>query len=177
MKLLPYDSYEIQTSLTHVGAVAILQSEIEPRKWLRFSRKHKTFEGVLSWEGFKIWRIIHYRNSFIPIISGSFEEGAPGVKVKVRMRLHLFVMAFMCVWFAVAGCVIILTGAALLSGHTAPSPMWFIPFALFFFGWLLVSGGFWFEARKAKPLLMDLLQNKIRSEQGVSPDRQNSGSR
>jgi len=177
MKLLPYHRYEIQTSLTREEVVALLQSETEPRKWLRFSRKHRLFEGEVSYEGFKIMRIIHYRNSFIPIIRGSLEQGVLGVKVKVRMHLHPFVMAFMCIWFGGVGFAILSTGAGLISGYTAPSPMLLIPFAMLIFGWLLTSGGFWFEARKAKPLLKDLLQRKMRSEQGVSPDRQNPGSR
>ena len=44
MKLLPYDSYQVQTTMTLDEVMSRLQSEVEPKKWLRFSRQHKTFE-------------------------------------------------------------------------------------------------------------------------------------
>ena len=103
MKFLPWDHYDIQTSLNREKVVELWGSEVEPRKWLRFSRQHKTFEGEVTWQGFKIMRIIHYRNSFLPIIHGSFEQGGKGIDIKVRMRLHPFVIAFMCFWFGFLG--------------------------------------------------------------------------
>jgi hypothetical protein len=157
MKFLPRDYYDIQSSLNREQVVELLGSEVEPRKLPRFSRQHKTFEGKVTWRGFKITRIIHYRNSFFPIIHGSFEQGGTGIDIKIRMRLHPFVIAFMCFWFGCLGLGICMLGVGVISGETEFSPSLLIPFGTLLFGWVLVSGGFWFEAKKAKALLNDIM--------------------
>ena len=48
-------------------------------------------------------------------------------------------------------------GVGVISGKTEFSPFLLIPFRMVLFGWLLVSGGFWFEAKKAKALLNDIM--------------------
>jgi len=157
MKFFPWYHYDIQTSLNREKVVELLGLEVEPRKWLRISRRHKRFEREVTWEGFKIMRIIHYRNSFLPIVHGRFEQGDRGIDIKVRMRLHPFAMAFMCFWFGSLGFGICMTGAGIICGKTKLSPFLRIPFGMILFGWLLVSGGFWFEAKKATVLLNDIM--------------------
>jgi hypothetical protein len=159
MKFLPWNHYDIQTSLNREKVVELLGSEVEPRKWPRFSfsRQHKKFEGEVTWEGFKIRRIIHYRNSFLPMIHGRFEQVRRGIDIKVRMRLHPVVIAFMCFWFGFLGLGICIIGVSVISGKTEFSPFLLIPFGMVLFGWLLVSGSFWFEAKRAKALLNDIM--------------------
>jgi len=157
MKFLPWDHYDIQTSLNREQVVELLGSEVEPKKWLRFSRQHKTFEGEVTWQGFKIRRIIHYRNSFLPIVHGGFEQGDRGIDISVRMRLHPFAIVFSCFWFGFLGFGISMSGVGVISGKTEFSPFLLLPFGMVLFGWLLVSGGFWFEAKKAKALLNDIM--------------------
>lgn len=171
MKLLPYESYEIHTALTLEEAFTLLQSDVEPKKWLRFSRRHKTFEGEVSWQGFKITRIIHYRNSFLPIIRGRFKQGELGLNVNVRMHLHPFVIAFMCFWLGGVGLGICMMGEGIVSGQTDFSPFLLVPFGMLLFVWLMVSGGFWSEAKKTKVLLNDILLPKgTTSEQDGAAD-------
>ena len=170
MKFLPYDSFEIETSFPLEDTIASLKSNVEPKRWLRFSRNHKIFEGEVARDSFKIMRIIHYRNSFLPIIRGTFQQCRTGVKVIVRMGLHPFVIAFIYIWFGGVGIGIIAFLKQLLRNQIQPSPMIFIPFAMLLFGWALVSGGFWFEARKVKILLNDILQRKTTSEQANPVD-------
>ncbi|OPY79634.1 MAG: hypothetical protein A4E65_01803 [Syntrophorhabdus sp. PtaU1.Bin153] len=161
MKFLPYDLYKMQTSFTIEEIVALLQSEVEPRKRLRFSCEGcKTFEGEISWEGFRILRIINYRNSFLPVIRGKFRQEYPGVTVEIQMRPHVFVIIFMCVWFL--GVILGMAAAVMgvISRQIELSLFLLIPFGMFLFGLLMVYGGFWTEARKSKALLEDVLRRR-----------------
>ena len=99
MTLWPYYSFDIKTTLSLEESVASLSSEIEPKKWFRFFAKHKIFQGVISRDGFEVTRIIHYSNSFLPVIHGTFRSGLNGTIVTIRMRMYSAVTAFMCVWF------------------------------------------------------------------------------
>lgn len=160
MKILPYDYYEIQTSLNIDEIVASLQLEVEQKKWLRFSRQHKLFEGRISLEGFKINRIIHSHNSFFPIIRGRFQETELGTRVKVRMSLFLYSMLFMCFWFGVLLWGIFATSI----GYFFDKPVFLpaLPFAFLFLviGWIMMSYGFWKEAKKAKALLNEIIRKE-----------------
>ena len=171
MKLLPIDSYEIETTQTLEEAAALLSSNVEPRKWFRFGRSHKLFEGEVTYEGFKILRIINYRNSFLPIIRGTFEQTQTGVKLALRMSLHPFVIAFMCVWFGGVGLGMLACVGGLIRSLSVPLPVFFIPFAMLIFGWLLISGCFWFEVNKAKIMLNDIFHKSTTTEQLYAANR------
>lgn len=171
MKLLPYDKFEIQTSLTLEETVMALKAQVEPRKWLRALSGNKTaFEGEVSRAGFKIMRIIKYRNSFLPIIKGTFNQGQNGTIVKIRMGLHPLVIVFMSVWFGGVIFGLFAIGAGLASNKISLSAPLLIPLGMLFFGWAMVAGGFWFEARKAKPQLLSILHGQIKSEQIARSD-------
>jgi hypothetical protein len=84
-----------------------LSHEVEARKLFRtrslFSQPSVTpYEGTVSESGFKITRIINYRNSFLPVLRGRFIAEPPGTVVKITLSLHpavavLFV-AFLGFW-------------------------------------------------------------------------------
>lgn len=69
--------------------------------------------------------------------------------------LHPLVAVFMAGWLslvAIAGIVVLLAGAA------KQNPIALMPVGMFLFGCLLTTGAFSFEARKAKQLLLSLLE-------------------
>ena len=158
MKLLPYDSFEIATTMSAEGVIAVLNDATEPAKWFRLSTQHRTFQGSITGDGFRITRIVHYRNSFLPVIRGRLRPGPAGVTIAVTMSVHPFVTVFMCVWFGGVGLGIVTVLASLASGQTKAAPILLIPFAMLLFGWTLVAGGFWFEARKAKLILVQMFK-------------------
>jgi hypothetical protein len=160
VRLWPSDSFDIETTLSPEEIVESLQSNIGPRKLFRLTSKHPTFQGELTNDGFKISRIIHYRNSFLPVVHGTFRAGNSGRIVSIKMRLNLFVAVFMCVWFSGVGLAMLAFTVGFLNGKIQPSPMLLIPFGMLVFGWALVSGGFWFEAKKQKPLLIEMFTRK-----------------
>jgi len=156
MKLWPSDRFEIDTAMSPDEIVAALESNIEPGKFFRFQRHHAPFQGKVYEDGFRITRIIHYRNSFLPVVTGKFLPGASGIKVAIRMGLHPLVTAFMCVWFGGVGLGMIGVIAGLLSGQAPASLMLLIPFAMLAFGCALVWVCFWFEAKKQKTMLLEM---------------------
>ena len=72
----------------------------------------------------------------------------------------------MCVWFGGVGLGIIAVLAGFTSGQTKADPMLLIPFAMLMFGWALAAGGFWFEANKTKPILVEMFKGETRGESG-----------
>jgi hypothetical protein len=102
VKLLPYDSFTIQTSDPVHIVRERLATQIEPQKPMRWNFfNYLPYEGTLSETGFKIRRIIHYRNSFLPLIRGQFEPSPSGTIVRITLRLHPAAIAFWIVWYLV----------------------------------------------------------------------------
>jgi len=165
MKLWPSDRFEIETALSPEAIVTALNTQIEPKKLFRFSTNHAPFQGEISRDAFRITRIIHYRNSFLPVVRGKFLPGTAGIKVAIRLGLHPFVTVFMCVWFGGVGLGAIAALAGLIRGQAPASPMLLIPLAMLVFGWALVSGGFWYEAKKQRPMLIEMFKGLATSEQ------------
>ncbi|MHC5676375.1 hypothetical protein [Nostoc sp.] len=70
MKILPNDTFIILTSDSLPIVLQRLNAFVGSTKAFRFSRKHAPYQGTISESGFQISRIIHYRNSFLPVIQG-----------------------------------------------------------------------------------------------------------
>jgi hypothetical protein len=114
------------------------------------------YEGSISGKEFKINRIIHYRNSFLPVINGSVTPVIRGCRIHITMRMAWFVILFAFVWFIGA-----LFGAIMIGYATIRDRenffLAFIPFLLPALGYLLFTGGFKYESSKAKKFLRELL--------------------
>ena len=164
MKLLPSDSFVIDTGKSVQEVLARVSANTEPLKWLRFSFVHKTYEGVIDRDTFSISRIILYRNIFRPKVEGRVAVGKAGTVVAIRMSLHSAVAIFMCFWFVGTGLVsldaVILIASSSFLVETISSPplgMVLVPLAMLVFGWLIMMAGFWCEAKRQKPRLIGLL--------------------
>jgi hypothetical protein len=85
----PFRKFEFSTPMSTAHAARILQEIVEPpRKWgWPTSAKRGLFEGRIAGSRFKIHRIIHYQNSFLPIIEGNFRRDGVGTVVTLNMRL------------------------------------------------------------------------------------------
>jgi len=158
MKLFPYCALSLRSELTPDAIAALFGSCIEKQQWMRFSGGDRRFQGSFSSNTFTISRIIGYRNSFIPFIFGKVEPLGEGSLIRLVMRPHMAVSIFMSIWFSgvIFGACAVIFG--LISGKTPPHPMLLIPFGMLLFGVALVSGGFWFEASKQMPMLLDLFK-------------------
>lgn len=167
MKFLPLENITYKTSLKEEEAVKRLLDSIEPEKTFRFevfSRgSSKSYEGQVNGQTFDIRRIIGYRNSFLPRINGVIEKDFDGLTIKVKMRLHIFVVVFLCVWcgFVGLGCF-----ASLMQvfSNSEFNPMTLIPFGMLIFVYALTMGGFKFESNKSKKDLQTMFEADIMEE-------------
>jgi len=105
------------------------------------------FIGKIEGNEFRLYRDIHYRNSFLPRIKGHVDSAIDGTKIEVSMNLHPFVIGFMILWLGLVGIAAI---AALTAGSAVEA---LIPAGMFVFGVALVLGGFYPEAFKARRIL------------------------
>lgn len=168
MQLLPYDSFTIQSQESLSEVVGRLEAQIEARKTFRsyFSRNHAPYEGRIDSTGFEISRIIHYRNSFLPTIRGQFESLPNGTIIKVTMRVHPFVTAFLLFWFLAwygATIPIFLPGA--IAGNAQPETFLFLgmPIVILFSFWV----AFWYEANRSREELKHIINGEPLKQQSA----------
>lgn len=86
---LPFRKFEFSTPMSPAHAARVLEEIVEPpRKWgWPTSTKRGFFEGRVAGSRFKIHRIIHYQNSFLPIVEGNFRRDGVGSLVTLNLRL------------------------------------------------------------------------------------------
>ena len=165
MTILPYKRVTIDVPKPPAEVAADLRAFVEPRKWFRFSWNHKPFEGNVFPTGFRIWRIIHYRNSFRPVLHGHFEETSDGTRVHVTMKLHPLVFGFLCYWFGFLALFSLAGGLASIQNAGANSFLLGFGFCagMGLFGFGLTYFGFWFEVPKSRKLLEQALGGRALS--------------
>lgn len=161
MQLLPYNSFTLHTHRPLADVAARLDAHIEaPRLRWGFSRDHAPYAGTISYSGFEIRRVIHYRNSFLPQIRGRFEELPRGTNVHIAMGLHPFVTVFLLFWFALwySICIpIFLSGAGSGDVPTEAGIFLGMPLAVLFAFWC----AFWYEAKRAQQELTEIVRGEV----------------
>jgi hypothetical protein len=154
---LPFRKFEFSTPMSTAQAVRVLQEIVEPpRKWgWPTSTKRGYFEGRVAGSRFKIHRIIHYRNSFIPIIEGNFRQVGLGTIVTLNMRLVWPIVTF---WF---GTLLFLAWGSVAVDSRLARPfgarMSLLGMTLFIY--LFATIPFAIEVRIAMKLLLELLRS------------------
>jgi hypothetical protein len=148
---LPWRHYEVTSPLNQAQIAAALQAATTlPSRWSGFWPRTQSadFEGTVTPGGFTISRIIRYRNSFLPVITGHIDTIATGARVTISMRLSWFILVFWVVWmtgvassfgfllFKRQGVHNRVFGIAVISG-------------MLLFGYLLCTMAFGLEARRA----------------------------
>ncbi|MGN7823843.1 hypothetical protein ACTJJB_27215 [Chitinophaga sp. 22536] len=168
MKLLPIERYTLLTKLSPEEIKKLLEANVEPsRKGLRATinwskpATGKPYEGVVKNNRFEIIRIIDYRNSFLPVITGDISNEIVHTAVKIRMTLSIVVAVFMTFWMGgvaigLTGCLVEIVNS--IRTGSKFEPLLLIPFGMLIFGYLLVTLGFRSEASKSRKFLQDLLQ-------------------
>ena len=150
VKLLPFHRFEINSPLDRQAALAAMAAHTEDRKWFRWrrSRNYGTdrFEGEVAIDGFKVCRILGYRNSFMPVVEGQVHSSGRGSRIEVRMRLFIFALIFVTVWT-------LGVGSSLFTGSWPP-----VAFGLLAFMYALTMGGFWYEAAKQERILRQIFE-------------------
>lgn len=153
MNFLPKENIVYKTKLKEEEILKRLSDLIEPEKTFRFNvfsnNSLKSYEGQIKGNTFQIKRIINYRNSFLPRVTGLIEKDFDGLTIKVKMRLSIFVIIFLCFWCGAVG-----LGFLFALKQGAPesqfNPVKLIPLGMLTFVYLMTMLGFKFESNKAK---------------------------
>lgn len=165
--IIPRMKFTIQTGKSPAEVQALLQSVTDTEnRWL-IVPGDKAFIGKVGEREFKFLPrlgdvlfagiIIHVKDSFLPVIVGQIQGQESGTAVIVRMRLLWFVTAFLCVWFGITGMVFLAGLLAVISGQPDGWGITASAFGFILVGQLLVKGGFYIPARRAKRRLEELL--------------------
>ncbi|HEX8695705.1 MAG TPA: hypothetical protein VF746_25040 [Longimicrobium sp.] len=156
MPLLPFERYELHSALPAAEAASRLAAAVEPERRFRSGKAARAFEGEVGGAGFRIRRIIGYRNSFLPTIHGRIVPDAGGSRVRCTLTLHPLTAVITALWLA----GVVLIGGGIALGPLPPGQSGWsrvAPLGMLLFGWGLVSGAFTLEARRARRLLSELL--------------------
>lgn len=165
MRWLPYETWTEQSSLDPPALAEELRKRIHKPKirFSLFSETGKGLEGRVFKKSFEVHRAIGYRNSFLPIISGRLIPHAGGTKVRIKMTLHPFVLAFL---FYAGGFLGIMAAAVFFGSDHAYEPSALPPFlGMGGFMALLTYGGFFAEAGRSRALAEELFR-QVEEEAG-----------
>ena len=165
--ILPYEQFTLISKLSKDEVRKRISDNIEHRKGLQFSlfrrSSLKPYEGQIFGDSFKINRIIQYRNSFLPIVTGNISTFPGKTHISVKMKLANVVLIFVSIWLGVVGLVCLGMFLALFLQfqqfvQKPFSPELLIPFGMFAFGCLLTTLSFKYESKKTKKFLTDILE-------------------
>ncbi len=157
MKFFPYEHFEIQTSKPKNEIVSLLREKTNPNRpsILRSAGNH-LFWGEVGEDRFKIVPIVSYRNSFVPVVSGTITEREDGAVVDVDMRLPQAVKVFSTVFLAFCAFTMLLSlGFAFAERNFGLHIL--IPGLMICFLYKLLNTPFYHEAQKARDALFCLL--------------------
>lgn len=116
------------------------------------------FVGEVMESGFRVMPRLPagFKDSFLPVIRGQIQVWGNRTEVDIRMRLAWFVYAFCVVWFGITGLCLLFSVVNLLMGQPDGWKATAGTAGMFLFGQLLVRGGFYIPARRAKRRLEEL---------------------
>jgi hypothetical protein len=158
--VIPYKHIRISTALTVEEAMRLVSSAISPLRILDnwSTPTGKEFEGSVTQQGFKIQKIIHHRNSFLPILYGKFIPTENGTKVDVYLTLDVLMIIFVCVWLAGFGGVFLwLVRNSIITGKWDNDIWLTLAGMAFFYLWIFL--GFGLYARATEQFIINLFSS------------------
>ena len=108
--------------------------------------------GSTSAAGFKIRKRIWYRNSFQTILRAELVSEGAATRIRCSFGMAWLVLAFMAVWFGMAGIFVVTALWGSLATST-PSPAGFVIFLMPALGAVIVIVGRWFARNEAQYLV------------------------
>lgn len=159
MKPLPYHRLHLETNLSPEEVLRLIDNYLTTKKNARqFLDFSAYLNGRVKGNRFTLMKRGGGRNSFRPIIKGTVSQNGTGAHIKISMRLHFFVTAFMFVWLYGVGAACL---SAFVSGQFSAETL--IPFGMLIFGIALPGFGFWSEAKDAEAKLRELIPENAKS--------------
>lgn len=165
MDYLPFEKVTYKTALSVDEVRQRLSESVEPKKFFRMTgvfgnKKHLPYEGTIGKNSFQINRIIHYRNSFLPQITGDIRASGSGSVIDVKMQLHVLVWVFVAIWCTGVGGALIAFVLPSFQGEGF-NPAILIPVFMLIFLYAITTLGFKFESSKSKKDLESFFDGKL----------------
>lgn len=165
MKLIPIEKFTLVTELSKSTVIEELNSSIRLKQNVAFRNTNveseKKFEGIVFENNFKITRIINYKNSFLPEITGTIIEKSNGSEIEVELKVTSLVKVFMILWFGGVSFGFIVTLIVAIIGDGAIYTCLF-PLFMLLAGFGILKFGFSIETKKSKADLIEVVQAKIK---------------
>ncbi len=156
VKWVPQHRFEIQSSLSPSAAIEALKGHVEARRMLRVgfpsSANDKRFQGVVGADDFQITRVIGYRNSFLPQVSGKVR--GVGSRSVIDVEMALFAPVIILV-IAIMAMLLLIVGVVAFEGDVLGLVSLLIMPAL---AYGAVLWAFRFEAEKQERALREIFQ-------------------
>lgn len=154
----PWRRFEIISHSTPAEVIYAIRGATEERRYFRVpSSNSRDFEGVVYDDRFEISRVIGYRNSLRPLISGRVEPAPGGTRIAIVMRPPWSAAAGLAAVMAVVVTTLVLTRPALHGLQSRPQSLAIIA-AVIGGGYLMTAIPFGLEVRRARVLLQRLLR-------------------
>ena len=154
MLYLPYEKYEIELKLSPKEVKERIFNNVETYLsfiFIMFYGSSKVFKGEFDDNKFFISRIIRGANSFLPIIKGVIYPDGSGCKIKIIMKLNVFVLVL---WiFFIAFFLVNLLSINFKEQN-------YENFLMLIFIYFFCIIPFNLEVKKAKQLLTEILNDK-----------------
>lgn len=164
-QLLPIENYSFTTHLTAEELEKRLYQIVQPTKGL-FNNNDlgKPYEGWVNKNSYVVNRVINYRNSFLPVIIGTYEPFSSLTQVNIKMRLQDFVLVFLAIWFGILSLAIIAISFNIGSNISeTPFPKILFPLGMMIFAYLLTILCFKYESSLARKFFSNLFEVQLTS--------------
>ena len=160
MPVIPYKHISISTSLTVDQAVSLVSSAISPRRTLSnwSASTNKEFEGLVTEQGFKIQKVIQYRNSFLPVLYGRFVPNEKGTKVDIHLTMDVLIIIFACVWLTGFGAVFLWLASSWMTTGKWDNDTWYVLAGIAFF-YVMLFFGFGLYAKTTEEFIINLFSS------------------
>lgn len=172
-KYLPVESFTLKTALSAEDVRKRIAKNIAPQKGLKLRLAVEprglffpesvddftaSYRGHVTDKSFRLIKIAPAR-TFLPVITGSFENYPDQTIVSIKMRLLTPVLIFICFWtgatlFAGIG----MTLAALFDTGGPSLVVALVPFAMFLFVWAMMLFSFRTESSNSRQFLLSALE-------------------
>lgn len=109
MKIIPSEKLELTTSLSMAELEGHLRENIQKHRSYSIGsikKSNKYFVGTVFPDHFKCKKFTYQRNSFLPQVTGIFQEEPKGTKIVITLKVDSFVSIFLILFYAFIICAL-----------------------------------------------------------------------
>jgi hypothetical protein len=154
MNLLPQQKFDLIVAYSIMEVRERLAANVGPKNFwgvLSTKREH-LFNGVIEDESFTLFKNVHTRNTFVPVLYGALESEPTGTRIHVKMKLQPVVNSILLAGLA----AVIIFMLALGNSFELNKIIMLVAIAAI----LITYVGFYFEAASSKAALLQMFETE-----------------